>query len=279
VHAINNLTKLPETLVGRKTYNSNNIKYDCNTSSKDKVSFSGVKSTGWVILSRPPECYTPYNIQPDYDTYSFNITVSPDSLKITEVISFYETIDFKKPPFYPKPIIIFDSSPTGIYPIYEKTAPETIHSYKKDMCEPHVKRLKYSEIVKDDLSIITNMTGSTRSDISNSHVSINKTYPMNKVCNALNDEVNMITKKDSCLTTTCKLKNKINFTNEILLNLKIEDNQQFNEIPMENSIANVNFGSTQNMDLHSDLHNTAEFNTKPKDELCEMKLNLPSNNI
>lgn len=272
---INNLTKLPETLGRRKTYNANNIKIDCNSSSKDKVSFSGVKSTGWVILSRPPECYTPYNIQPDYDTYSFNITVSPDTLKITEVISFYETIDLKKPPFYPKPMIIFDSNPTGIYPVYEKTTPETIQSYKEDMCEPRVKRLKYSEIVKDGLPIITKMTGSTASNIRNSHVSNSEIYPMNKVCNALNDEGNMINEKDSFLTTKCALKNKINFTNEILLNLKIEDNRQFNKTPMENSIVNVNFSGTQSMDLHSDSHNTAEFNTIPEDELCEMKLNLP----
>lgn len=262
---INNLTKLPETSTKRKSYN---IKTDHKSYSNDKVSFSGIVSTGWVTLSRPPQCYTPYNIQPDYDTYSFNITVSSDTLKITEVISFYETLDFKKMPFYPKPTIIYGSQPTGMYPVYEKITPKTKKSDEDIMYEPHVKKSKYSEIEKDGLSININIKSSSSNDASQSQVSNKDIYPMNKAQNALNHEESIIIDEGNLFTSTDVIDSTlsdenasmdISFTNEVLLNLKIKDDQQFNENSKKKSIANVNVDNL------------------PEDELCGMKLKLPSN--
>jgi len=284
---ISNLTKLPITVIKKKICNENNIKLYCNSSFKNKVSFSEVKSTGWVVITKPPECYTPHNIQPNYDTYSFNITVRPDTLKITEMISFYETSDLKKRPFYHKPMV-FNSKSIGMYPVYEKTTPKTIKSNKEDSYEPHVKRLKYSETVKDGLPIITNVTDSISSDISNSCMINNETRPMNEVYNALNNENNIII-EDSLTTiknlTTSTLndenvsKEDFNFTNKKLLDLKIEGSQQLNKKPMKNVFLNVNLSDAQNKVLDSKSYNIAELNNIPEDELCGMKLNLPSNNI
>lgn len=191
--------------------------------------------------------------------------MSPEGLKIIEVISFYETSDFKKMPFYPKPTIIYDSQPTGIYPVYEKTMPDTKKS-NEDMYEPHIKRLKYSEIEKDGLLIITNMTSSSSNDISQSLVSNNVTYPMNRAQNALNyekiiiDESSLSTSANVTASTLCdeNASMEITFTNDTLSNLKIKDYQQFNENPMKTPIVNAN---VDNM---------------PEDELCGMKLNLPN---
>lgn len=249
-----NLTKLPE--IADKKYKYKQINEFDVHSSKDKIYFPELESINLITISRPPLNYLPFNLQPKYDNYSFTLTVSPDILKISKVISFSKTLKSEKNPF-DKNIVLVEcdlKTPTGIYPVYEKTTPKMIKS-DKEIFEPQVKRLKTEKYVPsldvnnsdynimfamDGLPIINNVTASTSSDVNNVYVLDSEVNSMNKV-HVLSNEEKIKTKNDS-LSITTKVKaptsmdenvlyassSIINLTKKTFGNLKITHNQQIN---------------------------------------------------
>lgn len=178
-----NLTKLPEISAKKKKSNINNFKIknktDISYCNRNIAPFPKLESSGWVVISRQPSIYLPLNVQPNYDVYSFNITIKSNSTIITEIIAFYETIDFKKIPFCPVESEVYESPlPTGKYPVYEKNILKIIKSENENNYEPQVKRFKQTKVEEDPISAVA----LPRSDKNNIRVINGKTNLINIEC-------------------------------------------------------------------------------------------------
>lgn len=292
--SFDDLTKLPEITGKKYKYKqTNNGEFNNIHSSKDKIFFSELESTSLVTISSPPPNYLPFNLQPEYDTYLFNLIVSPDNLKITKVTFFNKTLNLEKNPFdkKAKPVICDSQKFTGIYPVYEKTTPKIIE-FDENTFEPRIKRLKTEKnilelpkciaslkhnnsddpitFVMDNLPTISNVITSTSSD-ENVCASNSETNLIYKVRDILNNKDKMESKEES---------SKICLTNRTFDHLKIEYNQQINNETTTDLNLDVN-SSTDKNDPHTALHNKSKSsNNIPKHEMSfDLKLNLPSNDI
>lgn len=142
------LTKVPVISSKKKSNKNNYMKIE---NIKKPKSFPKIES-GWVVIPKPPLYCIPYNIQPYYDTYTFNVSFISNSVVITDVISFFNTVDLKKTPFIENESMVYDDLKTiGKYPVYEMNICKTIKSIINDFYEPLIKRLKYfGELERND---------------------------------------------------------------------------------------------------------------------------------
>lgn len=278
-----NLTKKPEIPTRKKRYNANDNDEFYNY--KDRITFPELESTGWVVLSKPPLCFTPYNIQPDYDVYTFNITVSSNTVKITEVISFYDSLDFKKTPFYPGKQIVYDALPTGMYPKYERNIKNVFKNVEQIMYEPQIKRLKLTKTEEAVLSIPSNTKTST--DETNVCKIVDGT---DKTINDLKYEENMDTDEDclpiitNVITSTlniksnlCSSNNNVNLDNKILKDSN-EKNYTLSDQSVTSSTSSINFNTTKIIKSNCNPHKSEQLsNTDAENEAFNTQ--LPSNII
>lgn len=179
-----NLTKLPEISSKKKKYSTNNFRLNNKTEvsycNKNTVPFPKLESSGWVVISRQPSIYLPSNLQPNYDVYSFNITIKSNTTVITEMIAFNETTDVKKVQFHPRESKVYESPlSTVIYPVYEKNIPKIIKSNYENIYEPQAKRFKQTKI-EDDLLIVSMTATST---VNKNNIQVSNTNLINKECN------------------------------------------------------------------------------------------------
>lgn len=166
------LTKLPEKS-SRKTKSNNINKANnfkdtqlVNLSLRNNVNFPKITSSAWVMVSTPPKCYLPLNLQPKYDFYMFKITVSPVLTEITAMLSdYYSDGCIKK--FFEKESIVYDSPITGMYPVYEKNISNTVQSSAVNTCEPRNKKLKLLQINEDSVPIAIHLMSPSLNDDSN----------------------------------------------------------------------------------------------------------------
>lgn len=284
-----NLTKKPEIPTKKKRCKANDTRADDEFYCfKDKITFPELESTGWVIISRPPLCFTPYNIQPNYDVYSFNTTVCSNTIKITEVISFYESLDLKKTPFYPGKPIVYDSSPTGVYPMYEKNIKKNNRNIEQIMYEPQIKRFKFTKTETDVLSISSNMTTSTNeTNVCKTVYGINKT---NKTIDDLKYEENMDTNVcdlpiiTNVIASTLNIENNLCSSNDnVNLSFKMhnylcEKNHMLNDEAVTGSDPSINLNTTKKIECNCNLLNSKpSSDTDAVNEAFSMR--LPSNII
>lgn len=263
------ITKQPEMTTKEKNKNMIGKKIIKNPIEPKKVSLPNLKSN-WVIISRPPQNCCPLNIHPVYDVYSFNMCFCPNP-RITEMISFNETSNLKRSPFFPTESIVCDSQPTGIYPVYEKSIPKT-----KNVYEPNVKRFKCMKTEEEFPTF--SMTDSIICDKSNFHKSFNKTNLTIEVLSNSKNEEDIVTKdilpNDITDCNFYSPNNKINLTSEAHDNL-INEEHHYCQTNEKNSI-----DSTPNKNVinsNSELHIFTPFKTIPSDETSGKLLNLPSN--
>lgn len=167
---LKDLTKLPKKLTQKiKNNGINNPKNLKNTQffnscSNNNVTFPKITLADWVMVSTPPQCYLPHNIQPNYDYYMFKISVSPLLTEITAMLADYYSKDYIKKPFYEKESVVYDSPTTGMYPVYEKNIPNTANLSADNPYEPKQKKKKLMKINEDCLSVAISMTTSSPSD-------------------------------------------------------------------------------------------------------------------
>lgn len=285
------LIKLPVKSKKKKFISNKPIKNDQGC--KNKVTFSKL-SSNQVVISRPPQWCMPYNVQPDYDTYSFKLAVKSDGhIEITEMVSFYETKNLKKISFHPQTPIIYDLQPSGMYPIYEKSIPK-IKNLENDNQDKHlyyVPPIKKSKLVDNEsksLPIITNITICTSNNKSNLHALNSKTDLTNKVLNNFNNKEHTEAEKDSSpaplnvvVSTSNDEYNLHLLNNEIekpnrLLYTNNEENKQICEEVMEYSKQNLNLSMTE--EYYNKLK-ICTSNNIPEDDVFGTQLNISSNKI
>lgn len=265
------LTKYTEIPYKRKKNIAKNIKkVDSSVcTSSDKVSVPKLESNGLVIISRPSSCYLPQNLQPNYDTYSFNITMSPNSSKITKVIPSYKTIDSKEKSIFSKGSIIYDSpQPTGRHPVYEKNILKTV-KIDDTMYIPQIKKFKPMGTEVNSLSITSNMPSSILNDEKHSNAS-KYVENMEIEKNSLLFYANIIDysmgNKNNSYASNHKDSSSLN---EVHKNLKDEET-------VVNSNLNLNLSNTIKTFSNSEVEPSPS-NTILEDEMINMRINLPSN--
>lgn len=269
------VTKQPE--IATKVKNKNVIakKIIKNPNEPKKVSLPNLKSN-WVIISRPPQNCCPLNIQPVYDVYSFNMCFCPNP-RIAEIISFNETNDLKKSPISQEESILYDSQPTGNYPVYEKSVPKTTNFDKQNIYEPKVKRFKSMRTEEEPPTF--SMTDSIFYDKSNLHTSFNIENLTNKVFSSKNEE-NMEAKVMLPIDMTG---NNFHSSNDkINLSYKAHDDLRNEEYHygQTNEETSMDSASSKNLiNTNSELQIFTPFEIIPGDEASDMLLNIPSNTI
>lgn len=264
-----NLTKLPEISSKKKKKGINNFKIQNKTEisfcNKNVVPFPKLESSGWVVISKQPSIYLPLNLQPNYDVYSFNITIKSNTTLITEMIAFYETNNLKKVPFCPRESKMYESPlSTGIYPVYEKNIPNIIKSDYENICEPPVKRFKQTKF-EDDL-IILNMTATSASNKINIQAINCNPNLINKECDHPMDHVENngdIKKK----TTTWDGDRSMHSLNRINLIEKVHDdfyNEENMVIAEDNLSITINQAASTSIDEYSNIVSKNEINSTNK---------------
>lgn len=285
------LIKLPVKSKKKKFTSNKPIKNDQGY--KNKVILPKLNSNQ-VVISRPPQWCMPYNVQPDYDTYSFKLAVKSDGhIEITEMVSFYETKNLKKNSFCPQASIIYDLQPSGMYPIYEKNIAKIKNSENNNQDKhlyyvPPTKKLKLVDNENKNLPIVTNITICTSDNKSNLHVFKSKTdltitIPNNfntkehteaeKDCSPAPLNVVVSTSNDQCNLNS--LNNKVDKTNR-LFQTNNEENKQIYEEVMEYPKQNLNFSMTEE---YSSKLKICTSNTISEDDVFGVQLNISSNTI
>ncbi|XP_025415626.1 uncharacterized protein LOC112687240 isoform X2 [Sipha flava] len=294
----NDLTKVPEIPYKKKKDHVKKIrKFDsliCTPNNRE--SFPKLKSTGWVVISRPESCYLPHNILPNYDTYSFNIAVSSNSIKIIKVVPYYENMNLKKKKKFPKESMIYDSFLlTGNHPIYEKNILKTV-KFDDTMYIPQIKKLKLNS-----LPITINMSSSSLSEERNLHPSkyeekmkieensltiINNTatvaltsnnnfYPSN-IDEKMEIDKNYFPDCINMIASTLNNENNLcNITLKESHSVNINQKDLKDEVTEANSTFNLNFSSTVKSISSNKLEPTSS-DTILEDETINKLLNLPS---
>lgn len=282
----NDLTKVFEKSLKKKKNNTNNSK-KIENNFKKQVIFPNIESSGWVVISRPQSYYLPHNVQPKYDTYTFNISLISNAAVITEVISFDETSDLKMIPFFEKETIVYDNSKTiGMYPVYEKNICYAIKFKTEISDEPKIKRLKIMETEKNIVINTLSWSDPLFSYKSKSKRKINMTETI--LSDLIGDEKMEFKKGDLSIfnndsiidstlndlsnssVTNCKINTKNKIPNELNINV----DQKTNKIMMTDSITILNDDNIVN---NNEQYKSMASNVIQKDFRTELK--LPSNCI
>ncbi|VVC35729.1 tRNA-splicing endonuclease, subunit Sen54, N-terminal [Cinara cedri] len=273
-----NLTKLPEKSARKKNNNSvkNNQKFQkknthlVNSSLGDNVCFPKIAGTNWVVVSTPPQCYLPHNLQPCNNIYMFNITKGRH-MEITAMLSDYYSENYKKKPFFEKESIVYESPPTGMYPVYEKNIPKReelmVKAIEKNNYEPKKKKLKLLNTNKDDLPVAINLT-SNLSYLVNANVTNTETKNINTMTASssfVNTNVtNTETKNINTMTASSSFVNT-NVTNT--------ETKNVNTMTASSSFVNANLTNTET----NSEHDKAEpFQRVTENEKCSMESRIPS---
>ncbi|VVC42170.1 tRNA-splicing endonuclease, subunit Sen54, N-terminal [Cinara cedri] len=170
-----NLTKIPEKSLRIKDNVKNKTKFrrknthPVNSCLGNNESFPIIPGTNWVVVTTPPQYYLPHNLQPSNNVYMFNITKTPQNMKITAMLSDYYSENYIKKPFIEKESIVYESPTTGMYPVYEKNIPKReklkVKSVEENIYEPKGKKLKILNTNKDHLSAAVKMTSTLSKDL------------------------------------------------------------------------------------------------------------------
>lgn len=271
--------KLPDLSTKKKKRNTN---YKSIQTEKSPKVFNKILSpklkTHCEIIFTPQSHYMPQNVQPFYDVYSYNLAVISGSVEIIDFKSFEKQTSLEN---LKKESLEHKSQPIRIYPVYEKNIPQTIKSDEKNIHEPRVKKLKFTEIEKMYSLDTLNMTPST--SINDKNLSSFDTTDLTKIQEnelevSKNSKIMEINSSFSLSpgNNFSASNNEISFANKLLDGKNNEKNQNIND---EFGIQNANFSKEEKNESDSKVPESTLSDVIPEEELLNMHLNLPSNTI
>jgi len=274
------VSKLPDPSTKRKRRNANYRPIQTENSPKALKKIPSPKlKTHCEIIFTPQSHYIPQNVQPFYDVYSYNLAVISGSVEIIDFKYFEEKTALEN---LNNESTVYESQPIGMYPVYEKNIPQTIKSDEKNIFEPRIKRLKFTEIKKDQSLNTSTMTASTSINAKNlSSLSSTTNLTMIQDCEDSKNykimEINSSVSLSSGNNFSAS-NNKINFTNKLLDGENNEKIQNINDGFATNLTQNVNLSREEENEPDSKLPESTLSDTIPEEEL-NMHLNVPSNTI